>query len=139
MISRAHRSPISDWWWTVDRPMLGLALLLLLSGFVLSFAASPPVAERLDLDSLHFVLRHAKDVDLVWIRGAKEQFDRINVRITHIIDESLFDSDSRRRLELPSSQWTVVTENANRPIELAADFAQVREAVFRAGELTAAR
>jgi threonine synthase len=33
----------------------------------------------------------------------------------------------------------VVTENANRPIELAADFAQVREAVFRASELTAAR
>jgi hypothetical protein len=60
----------------------------------------------------HFVLRHSKDVDLLWIRGAKEQFDRINVRITHIIDENLFDSDSRRRLELPSSQWTVVTENA---------------------------
>ena len=59
MISRAHRSPLSDWWWTVDRPMLSLVLVLLLSGFVLSFAASPPVAERLGLDSLHFVLRHA--------------------------------------------------------------------------------
>ena len=61
----------------------------------------------------HFVLRHSKDMDLVWIRGAKDQFDRINVRITHIIDETLFDRDSRRRLELPSSQWTVVTENAD--------------------------
>ena len=59
MISRAHRSPLSDWWWTVDRPMLSLVLVLLLTGFVLSFAASPPVAERLGLDSLHFVFRHA--------------------------------------------------------------------------------
>ena len=40
MISRAHRSPFSDWWWTVDRGMLSLALLLLLSGLVFSFAAS---------------------------------------------------------------------------------------------------
>jgi cell division protein FtsW len=59
MISRAHRTPLSDWWWTVDRPMLSLVLVLFLSGFVLSFAASPSVAERIGLDSLHFVYRHA--------------------------------------------------------------------------------
>jgi cell division protein FtsW len=59
MISRAHRSPLSDWWWTVDRPMVSLVIVLLLTGCVLSFAASPPVAERLGLDGLHFVLRHA--------------------------------------------------------------------------------
>jgi cell division protein FtsW len=59
MISRAHRSPLSDWWWTVDRAMISIVLVLLLTGFVFSFAASPPVAERLGLDSLHFVLRHA--------------------------------------------------------------------------------
>jgi cell division protein FtsW len=59
MISRAHRSPVSDWWWTVDRPMISIVLVLLLAGLVFSFAASPPVAERLDLDSLHFVMRHA--------------------------------------------------------------------------------
>ena len=43
----------------VDRAMLSLVLLLLVTGLVLSFAASPPVAERIGLDSLHFVLRHA--------------------------------------------------------------------------------
>jgi cell division protein FtsW len=59
MISRAHRSPLSDWWWTVDRPMVSLVVVLLITGCVLSFAASPPVAERLGLDGLHFVLRHA--------------------------------------------------------------------------------
>jgi cell division protein FtsW len=59
MISRAHRSAFAEWWWTVDRATLSLVLLLLLSGFVLSFAASPPVAERIGLDGLHFVWRHA--------------------------------------------------------------------------------
>ena len=63
--------------------------------------------------SEHFTLRHSEDLDVIWLRGAKEQFDRINVRITHVIDESLFGGDVRRRLELPSSQWTVVTENAD--------------------------
>ena len=59
MISRAHRSPFAEWWWTVDRALLSLALLLLLAGLVLSFAASPAVAERIGLSNLHFVLRHA--------------------------------------------------------------------------------
>jgi cell division protein FtsW len=39
--------------------MVSLVAVLLLTGCVLSFAASPPVAERLGLDGLHFVLRHA--------------------------------------------------------------------------------
>jgi cell division protein FtsW len=59
MISRAHRSPFSEWWWTVDRVMVSLVVLMLLSGLVLSFAASPAVAHRIGLDGLHFVLRHA--------------------------------------------------------------------------------
>ena len=37
----------------------------------------------------HLVLRHAPSRDVIWIRGAKEQFDRINVRVTHIIDSRL--------------------------------------------------
>jgi len=60
----------------------------------------------------HFALRHTNEVQVVWIRGAKEQFDRIDVRITHVIDESLFDSSVRKQMQIPSGQWTVVTENA---------------------------
>ena len=59
MISRASRSPFAEWWWTVDRTLLSLALVLLMGGLVLSLAASPPVAERLGLPSHHFVIRHA--------------------------------------------------------------------------------
>jgi cell division protein FtsW len=64
MISRAYRSPLTEWWWTVDRVLLGLVVLLLLTGLVLSFAASPPVAERIGLAPMHFVLRHALFVPL---------------------------------------------------------------------------
>ena len=56
--SRAERHPLTEWWWTVDRFLFGLALVLLTTGVVLSLAASPPVAERLGADSFHFVYRH---------------------------------------------------------------------------------
>lgn len=58
MVSRADRSPFAEWWWTVDRYILGGAVALMLAGVVLSLAGSPPVAERLGYDSLHFVKRH---------------------------------------------------------------------------------
>ncbi|MBO3760855.1 putative lipid II flippase FtsW [Ciceribacter sp. L1K23] len=59
MVSRAERGPLADWFWTIDRLFLVLFLLLMGIGFMLSFAASPAVAERLGLDSFHFVKRHA--------------------------------------------------------------------------------
>ncbi|MCC6982434.1 MAG: putative lipid II flippase FtsW [Bauldia sp.] len=58
MVSRADRSVLSEWWWTVDKPLLAGLIVLLVGGVVLSLAGSPPVAERLDLDSFHFVKRH---------------------------------------------------------------------------------
>lgn len=57
MISRAERSALGDWWWTVDRLMLGALALLMLIGMVLIMAGSPPVAERLGLPAFHFVHR----------------------------------------------------------------------------------
>ena len=59
MVSRAERGPISDWFWTIDRYLLAIFVILIGTGFMLSFAASPGVAERLDIDNLHFVKRHA--------------------------------------------------------------------------------
>ncbi|OJT98213.1 putative lipid II flippase FtsW [Metarhizobium album] len=59
MVSRAERGPVADWFWTIDRFFLATFILLMGIGFMLSFAASPPVAERLGLDSFHFVKRHA--------------------------------------------------------------------------------
>ena len=59
MVSRAERGPVADWFWTIDRIFLVTFILLIGIGFMLSFAASPPVAERIGLDSFHFVKRHA--------------------------------------------------------------------------------
>jgi cell division protein FtsW len=58
MVSRAHRTPFGEWWWTVDRLTLGAIGALMLTGVVLSLAASPPVAGRLGLDPFYFVNRH---------------------------------------------------------------------------------
>lgn len=57
-ITRADRSVLSDWWFTVDRLMLVALMLLMGAGVVLSLAASPPIAEKLGLDQFHFVRRH---------------------------------------------------------------------------------
>lgn len=59
MVSRADRGPLADWFWTIDRFFLVTFIMLMGLGFMLSFAASPPVAERIGLDSFHFVERHA--------------------------------------------------------------------------------
>jgi cell division protein FtsW len=58
MVSRAQRTPFGEWWWTVDRLTLGAIGALMLTGVVLSLAASPPVAGRLGLDPFYFVNRH---------------------------------------------------------------------------------
>lgn len=59
MVSRADRGPLADWFWTIDRFFLVAFVLLMGIGFMLSFAASPAVAERIGLPSFHFVERHA--------------------------------------------------------------------------------
>ncbi|MEX0697966.1 MAG: putative lipid II flippase FtsW [Dongiaceae bacterium] len=58
MVSRADRSQFAEWWWTVDRILIGGLVVLMVSGVVLSLAGSPAVAERLGYDGLHFVKRH---------------------------------------------------------------------------------
>jgi cell division protein FtsW len=58
MISREQRTPLSEWWWTVDRPLLAAITALIVGGVILSLAASPPVATRIGLDPFHFFNRH---------------------------------------------------------------------------------
>ncbi|MCS6760829.1 MAG: putative lipid II flippase FtsW [Candidatus Devosia symbiotica] len=59
MFSRAEKTPLAEWWWSIDRELLGALILLMTCGMVLSFAASPPVAERIGLSEWYFVIRHA--------------------------------------------------------------------------------
>jgi cell division protein FtsW len=55
--SRLDTSPVATWWWTIDRWFLAAFLSLMGLGIVLSFAASPAVAERIGLEPFHFVDR----------------------------------------------------------------------------------
>ncbi|MDA1098186.1 MAG: putative lipid II flippase FtsW [Proteobacteria bacterium] len=57
--ARTDTSIVGRWWWTVDRWTLLAVALLIAIGALLTLAASPAVAERLQLQSQHFVLRQA--------------------------------------------------------------------------------
>ncbi|HXZ16035.1 MAG TPA: FtsW/RodA/SpoVE family cell cycle protein, partial [Roseiarcus sp.] len=59
MVSRAERGPVADWMRTVDRWLLGSFLALMVIGLVMALAASPAVAERLNLPTFHFINRQA--------------------------------------------------------------------------------
>src|SRR6201987_6012011 len=56
--ARIDQSPVGRGWWTVDRWSLAALAMLIGFGVVMSLAASPPVAERIGYDGLHFVRRH---------------------------------------------------------------------------------
>jgi cell division protein FtsW len=59
MPSRVDRSPFADWFRTVDHWLLGSFAALMVIGLVMAMAASPAVAERLNLSTFHFVDRQA--------------------------------------------------------------------------------
>jgi cell division protein FtsW len=59
MAARTKQGIVADWWRSVDRWFLAAFLCLMVGGLVLSFAASPPVAEKIGLEPFHFVKRHA--------------------------------------------------------------------------------
>ncbi len=57
--ARTDTSLVSRWWWTVDRWSLAALAVLLAAGALLVMAASPAVAERIGLESFHFVRRQS--------------------------------------------------------------------------------
>jgi cell division protein FtsW len=57
-LSRADRSLVADWSFTIDRALLMALLGLIAIGVVLSFAASPAVAIKKGLPTYYFVERH---------------------------------------------------------------------------------
>jgi cell division protein FtsW len=56
--SRADRTRVGQWWWTVDHWLLGATLALIGLGVVLCFGTSPAAAARLRIDfPFHFAVR----------------------------------------------------------------------------------
>ncbi|GLS46531.1 FtsW/RodA/SpoVE family cell cycle protein [Methylobacterium brachythecii] len=59
MMSRAERTPLNDWWWTVDRSLLAGLGCLMVAGLVFLMGGGPPVAERIGLPTFYFLNRQA--------------------------------------------------------------------------------
>ena len=57
MSSRAERTYLGDWLWTVDKLLLAALATLMVSGLVLLMGGGPPVAVRLGLPTFHFINR----------------------------------------------------------------------------------
>lgn len=64
--ARADHSLLARWWWSVDRWTLVALLTLGLMGALLGMAASPAVAERIDLEPFHFVRRQLAYLPLAY-------------------------------------------------------------------------
>ncbi len=60
MSSRAERTAIGEWLWTIDQWLLGGVGLLMIFGIVLLLAGSPAVAESHHLNTFYFVNRQAQ-------------------------------------------------------------------------------
>lgn len=56
-ISRADRSRVTEWWFTVDHALLAAILMIVGAGLILSLAASPAVALKKGFDAYYFVER----------------------------------------------------------------------------------
>lgn len=56
--SRADKSRLAEWWFTVDHVLLYAILVIIAAGVVLSLAASPAVALKKGLAQYYFVERH---------------------------------------------------------------------------------
>src|SRR5260221_2630750 len=62
--ARVDQNRVPWWWWPFDRWSLAAFSLLVGFGALMSVAASPPVAERLGYDPLHFATRHLVTVPI---------------------------------------------------------------------------
>ncbi len=67
LFSRNSHSILSNWWWTVDKPMLGMVSGLMILGIFLTFSASPSVAQRVGQSSYHYIYRQCIFVPLAFL------------------------------------------------------------------------
>ncbi len=60
--------------------------------------------------SERMVLRPGIEPKVFWVRGGVEQFDRVVVRVAHVVDEERYVISPTLRAGLPSIQWSAIVE-----------------------------
>lgn len=53
-------------------------------------------------------LRPAKEPRVFWVHGVRAPFDRLTVRVSHVVDEAHDVGGAALRVEVPAAQWAVV-------------------------------
>lgn len=56
--SRTNNGMLNKWWWSIDKRLLMMVLLLVTVGVLVSFSATPFIAERIGLPRYYFLKRH---------------------------------------------------------------------------------
>ena len=95
MSSRLDRSPVAIWWRTIDRWFLAAFLSLMGLGILLSFAASPAVAERIGLWATFTDVVLAPLVVLIVVMGLypKPFIERIEPAVDRLVRHVEANSD----------------------------------------------
>ena len=62
--ARTDKSVLGNWWWTVDRWLLVSWGSLIIIGMVLMLSAGPPAANRIGVESYHFVMKQVLFIPL---------------------------------------------------------------------------
>jgi hypothetical protein len=58
----------------------------------------------------HMVLRPGGEPMIVFLKGVTEQFDQIEVRLSHVVDETRYVLETSGKQEPPSAQWSATIE-----------------------------
>ncbi|MEE2745462.1 MAG: putative peptidoglycan glycosyltransferase FtsW [Pseudomonadota bacterium] len=90
---RTDMSLLGRWWWTVDRWIIAAVIALMISGVILVLTASPPVAEKAQLETFHFVYR---------------QITFVPIAIATMFAVSLLNSTQIRRLAMLALLLTLI-------------------------------
>jgi cell division protein FtsW len=56
--TRTDRSLLSEWWFSVDRMLVGAVIVIMVLGSLISLAASPAASHRFGEPPMHFFVRH---------------------------------------------------------------------------------
>ncbi len=87
---RADRSPLARWFWTIDRPLLAMLLVLIGCGLIAVAAASPAAALRLSDSSTKIPPLHFLQRQLLWVL----------MGVPLMLGVSMLTKDSARRFAL---------------------------------------